>query len=159
MKTFLTMIGLAALLAIPANAQNSPPGALVQRLLGSGVFRVSTSSTNPPAAYNPWRTIGPNGFTLGFVVGTTNVDCTTNIIVVCEFSDDAETVITLPSGSLNVGATFAPNGTNLCAWSTNWVGTGIIGARNYVRIKTIDNTNVVGTAGSVWLTNAYILSK
>ena len=159
MKNFLATIALAAMAILPAAAQNSPAAALQQSMLGSGVFRISTAQTNPPADYNPWRTIGPNGFTMGFVLGATNADCLTNIVVVYEFSDDKVNVITTPSGAANFQIPVPVNGTNLAAFSTNLLNSSILASRNYIRVKTIDNTNMVGTAGSVYLTNAYILSK
>jgi len=153
MNTLKRLFGVAVLtLAIGAQAQFVAGPATGSALLTTTPFLANGSGfTNVATAFQQNIPVGPLGVGFALTVGGTNASTTTNMTITLEGTVDGTDWIDYPTAALPV-LIIPQNGTSPYTAYTNITAASAnvhIGNMRYLRVKSIQNTNVQ----TVWITN------
>lgn len=152
-KKFFAGIGLLALVAATAQAQFYPGPYTQPALLTTTPFFIpGITTTNVAAAFQFNVPVGPLGVGFQLEMGATNAASTTNCTITLEGSVDGTYWIDSPATALPV-LSIPQNGTSPLTVYTNLLPNAVasqnIGNLRFLRVKTIQNTNVLG----IFITN------
>jgi hypothetical protein len=147
MKTLLKIAAVLALAVAQVQAQFvAPPTVQTPITISSNFFIAGSLTTNLTTAQKNNIAIGKNGVGFAIRVGTTNAASTTNATIVLELLANGTDVVDNQTFTLSVpqsGTTGYNYYTNLLPTTAN-LANGM-----YLRVKSIQNTNVMG----IFITN------